>query len=255
MENEKTSQNCATQKGDSVGGLGTNKTLLIAWVGSILAITALAIGGMSYAGNSDNAWRAIQNGSGMQAGFGSGNAGMMRGEGRQGKWMWKERWEMKWVGIWLGMGGNLGRGDMMWFGKQNTGVQAALAANDYNAFLKEWNADNHKPENATAPTQDQFTRMVEVYKKREAAQSAIEANDYDAYVKANTITKEEFADIVTQHKNRTAIENAVEKNDYNAFVSAWNAQTHNRANATVPTKEQFAQMVTRHQEMNTTTEK
>lgn len=134
-------------------------------------------------------------------------------------------------------------------------MQAALAANDYNAFLKEWNADNHKPENATAPTQDQFTRMVEVYKKREAAQSAIEANDYDAYVKANTITKEEFADIVAQHKNRTAIQNAVEKNDYNAFVSAWNANPNKPTDATVPTKEQFAQMVTRHQEMNTTSEK
>jgi hypothetical protein len=39
-------------------------------------------------------------------------------------------------------------------------IQAAITANDYNAFVTAWNADANKPANATVPTQAQFTKMV-----------------------------------------------------------------------------------------------
>ena len=47
----------------------------------------------------------------------------------------------------------------------NPAVEAALKANDYNAFLTAWNADTKKPANATAPTQAQFTEMATRYQK------------------------------------------------------------------------------------------
>jgi uncharacterized short protein YbdD (DUF466 family) len=78
-------------------------------------------------------------------------------------------------------------------------MQAALKANDYNAFVTAWNAQEHKKPNATVPTQEQFNEMVVRYKKHEAVMNAIEANDYDAYVEAVKPTKEEFAKIVEKH--------------------------------------------------------
>ncbi len=45
--------------------------------------------------------------------------------------------------------------------KTRTAIQSAIKANDYTAFTTAWNADTNKPTDATLPTQDQFTKMVE----------------------------------------------------------------------------------------------
>ena len=47
------------------------------------------------------------------------------------------------------------------FGWENSAVKAAIDANDYTAFVKARNADTNKPSDATVPTQDQFSQMVE----------------------------------------------------------------------------------------------
>jgi DNA-binding GntR family transcriptional regulator len=83
-------------------------------------------------------------------------------------------------------------------------MQAALKANDYNAFVTAWNAQEHKKPNATVPTQEQFNEMVARHKQHEAVMNAIEANDYEAYVEAIKPTKEEFAKIVEKHAEMKA---------------------------------------------------
>lgn len=83
-------------------------------------------------------------------------------------------------------------------------MQAALKANDYNAFVTAWNAYEKKNPNATVPTQEQFNEMVTRYKKHEAVMAAIESNDYEAYVEAVKPTREEFAKIVEKHAEMKA---------------------------------------------------
>ena len=139
--------------------------------------------------------------------------------------------------------------------KKNPAVESALKANDYNAFVTAWNADTHKPSEATVPTQAQFTDMVAHYTKQQAKESAIEKNDYNAFVAATTPTPAEFAKIVAQHATRKAIDAAITANDYNAFVTAWNTDTDKPSEATVPTQEQFTKMVTRHNDASTTAQK
>lgn len=194
----------------------TTKTLLVASVGSILAITALAIWGMTFAnGNGmknasrgNGSWQAIQQR--LQDWTGLGSGAMMRGAWKQGKGMGFER------GVWLGWRANPARGGMNWFGNQNTAIQAALAANDYDAFVTAWNSIEHKRADVTLPT------------------------------------KEEFADRVAQYASRESIQTAIANNDYNAFVTAWNAHTNKPSHATLPTQTQFAQIVAQHQAMTTT---
>jgi len=45
--------------------------------------------------------------------------------------------------------------------KTRTAIQSALKSNNYTAFTAAWNADTNKPTDATLPTQAEFTKMVE----------------------------------------------------------------------------------------------
>lgn len=159
-------------------------------------------------------------------------------------------------GDWLGFGGDFGkwREDHGWmFGKQDSAIQAAIEANDYNAYLAARNANTNRPANAIAPTQEQFNQMVTRTTQQKAADSALQANDYNAYVTATTITREEFSQKVNDYTYRQAVQVAIKNNDYNAFVSAWNANASTIKQSTVPTQEQFNQMVTRSQKKENTT--
>ena len=153
--------------------------------------------------------------------------------------------------FWPGMGGGKhgwefgGRG---MFGPQDDATKAALEANDYNAFLKAWESNTNKPTDVTAPTQEQFTKMVEGYKKQVVVEQALKDNNYDAYVQATTPTKEEFAQRVSEYTTRTAMKAAVDAKDYDAFVKAWESNTNKPSDATVPTQEQFNKMVTRSEQ-------
>ena len=133
------------------------------------------------------------------------------------------------------------------FGSQDAATQAALEANDYNAFVTARNANDKKPTDATVPTQEQFTKMVTRATQQKTVEAALQANDYDAYVKATTPTREEFEQKVNDYSYRQSVQTAINNNDYNAFVSAWNANSNTIKNATVPTQEQFTTMVTRSQ--------
>ena len=134
------------------------------------------------------------------------------------------------------------------FGPQDDATKAALEANDYDAFVKAWESNTNKPTDVTAPTQEQFTKMVEGYKKQVVVEQALKDNNYDAYVQATTPTKEEFAQRVSEYTTRTAMKAALEANDYNAFVKAWESNTNKPSDATVPTQEQFNKMVTRSEQ-------
>ena len=134
------------------------------------------------------------------------------------------------------------------FGPQDDATKAALEANDYNAFLKAWESNTNKPSDATVPTQEQFNKMVEGYKKQVVVEQALKDNNYDAYVQATTPTKEEFAQRVSEYTTRTAMKAALEANDYNAFLKAWESNTNKPSDATVPTQEQFNKMVTRSEQ-------
>lgn len=156
----------------------------------------------------------------------------------QGQWRGKKGEGMMWFGIgggmWIGMGWHFADDSDMW---------KAIAANDYNAFVTAFNADTNKPSDAKVPTQDQFTKMVEQYKKHQAVTSAIESNDYNAFVSATTVSKEEFATIVARHTAQKAIKTAVDNKDYNAFVAALKADTNRPSDATIPTQEEFNKMI------------
>ncbi len=99
-------------------------------------------------------------------------------------------------------------------------TKTAIENNDYSAFVAAWNANENKPSNATVPTQEQFTKMVEMQKKHTAVETALENNDYDAYVKATTPTREEFDNIVKERASQKAIHDAIESQDYEAFKTA-----------------------------------
>lgn len=156
----------------------------------------------------------------------------------QGQWRGKKGEGMMWFGIgggmWIGVGWHFADDSDMW---------KAIAANDYSAFVTAFNADTNKPSDAKVPTQDQFTKMVEQYKKHQAVTSAIEANDYNAFVSATTVSKEEFATIVARHTAQKAIKTAVDNKDYNAFVAALKADTNRPSDATIPTQEEFNKMI------------
>lgn len=160
-----------------------------------------------------------------------------------------------WFGWEMGRGGKGGFGG--WFGgefhgmKQDPAIEAAIKANDYNAFVTAFNADTKKPTDATVPTQDQFNDMVKQYTKHAAKEAAIDANDYNAYVAATTPTQDEFTKIVAEHAQRKAMETAITNKDYAAFVAAFNADTHKPANATVPTQDEFNKMIARKAEKET----
>ncbi len=117
----------------------------------------------------------------------------------------------------------------------NTEAQAALTANDYNAFVT---AIKGTPMEGNV-TQEQFAKMITREAKQKAKKAAIAANDYAAFVKASTPTQEEFNDIVTREKSRISIDAAVQANDYNAFVTAIKG-TPMEGNVT---QEQFAKMI------------
>lgn len=133
-------------------------------------------------------------------------------------------------------------------------IQAAIKANNYEAFVKAFNEQLAK---ITTPTKEQFAKMVAKYSTKELddkyapIQAAIKANDYEAFVKAFNIlkpsnitenvipTKEEFAKMVEMSAKNDAVQAAIKANDYEAFVKAFEANK-----PTVPTKEEFAKMVT-----------
>ncbi len=141
-------------------------------------------------------------------------------------------------------------------GKQlvSDAIQAAIKANDYDAFVKAFNEQLSK---ITTPTKEQFATMVEKHSTREVddkyapIQAAIKANDYNAFVvafktlKPSNITetliptKEEFAKMVEMATKNDAVQAAIKANNYDAFVKAFEANK-----PTVPTKEEFAKMVT-----------
>lgn len=136
----------------------------------------------------------------------------------------------------------------------NDSIQAAIKANDYEAFVKAFNEQLAK---ITTPTKEQFAKMVAKYSTKELddkyapIQAAIKANDYEAFVKAfKTLkssnatesvipTKEEFAKMVEMSAKYDAVQAAIKANDYEAFVKAFEANK-----PTVPTKEEFTKMVT-----------
>lgn len=128
---------------------------------------------------------------------------------------------------------------------QNPDIKAAVDANDYNAFLTARNADTNKPDDKTAPTQDQFTKMVERATKQKTIDTALQNNDYSAFVAATTPSQEEFTEKVNEYKTRTATQSAIKANDYTAFTAAWNANTKKPADATAPTQAEFTKMVER----------
>ena len=141
-------------------------------------------------------------------------------------------------------------------GKQlvSDALQAAIKANDYDAFVKAFNEQLAK---IITPTKEEFAKMVAKYPTKELddkyapLQAAIKANDYDAFVTAfktlkpsnvteNVIpSKEEFVKMVEMTKKHDAVQAAIKANDYDAFVKAFEANK-----PTVPTKEEFAKMVT-----------
>lgn len=203
-----------------------NKALLIAGIGSAIAISAASA--LSFvSANETTAVTATTQTQGKHGSFVKG--AMKKGMEMMDRGMGK-----------MEMGMEMGR-----FGKMTTAMQTAVKNNDYNAFVTAWNADTNKPSKAVVPTADQFAKMVKQEQKRTAVEAAITNNDYNAYVTATTPTQEEFTQRVTQTKSRQALDAAITANDYNAFVTAWNANTNKPTDATVPTAEQFAKMVAR----------
>lgn len=86
--------------------------------------------------------------------------------------------------------------------KKHAAAEAALANNDYNAYVT-----------ATTPTQEEFAQRVAEYKTHAAIEAAIAANDYDAFVTAwnadtqkptgaTVPTKEQFTKMVTKHTSQ-----------------------------------------------------
>lgn len=132
-------------------------------------------------------------------------------------------------------------------GGENSAMQTAIENNDYNAFIRAWNADENKPADAEAPTQEQFSQMVAMHQKHQTIQTAIENNDYEAYAEATKPTREEFDRIVTQHNMHKAIEAALEAKDYAAFQTAIKdtpmaeKMTETQFNAMVERREQMAE--------------
>ncbi len=132
-------------------------------------------------------------------------------------------------------------------------VQAALKANDYDAFIKALTAK--------LPTKEQFATIVAEQAKHQAVEDAVTANDYDAFVKAITAmqanksnngktmptpTKEEFAKMVAMHTQQAAIQKAIDANDYNAFVTVAKGSP---LAETITTQEKFTQLVQFHTAM------
>lgn len=135
----------------------------------------------------------------------------------------------------------------------NNALQAAIKANDYDAFVTAFNEQLAK---ITTPTKEEFAKMVkkditkEIDNKYAPLQAAIKANDYDAFVTAFKILKpsnitenvipsnEEFTKMVEMSTKNEAIKAAIKANDYNAFVIAFEANK-----PMVPTVEEFAKMV------------
>jgi len=132
-------------------------------------------------------------------------------------------------------------------------IQAAIKANDYDAFVKAFNAESDK---ITTPNQDEFAKIVTRFKEKPVdsksapLQAAIKANDYDAFVTAfktlkpsnvteNVIpSKEEFVKLVDMAKKHEAVQAAIKANDYTAFVTAFNANK-----PIVPTSTEFTKIV------------
>lgn len=220
----------------------------------LIVASAVALGGYSYAAQSDTVTATNWT---TQSTVGQWRTKLVKKaiknvKHNQGFWtgttwstMWP-RWEFG-QGGWFGMGkwGKWGKG--MWGEmhgmKQDPAVEAALKANDYNAFVTAFNANTNKPADATVPTQEQFNDMVKQYAKHAAREAAIEANDYNAFVAATTPTQAEFAEIVAHHQVQKAIETAITNKDYTAFVAAIKADTKRPTDAPVPTQEQFNNMI------------
>jgi hypothetical protein len=128
-------------------------------------------------------------------------------------------------------------------------IQTAVKANDYEAFVKAFVAEQAK---IMTPTKEQFTKMVEKHKepkideKYNAIQIAIKNNDYQSFItafktiseKVTVPTEIEFAKMVEQSTKHNAIQSAIKANDYDAFVKAFEANK-----PIVPTKEEFTKIV------------
>jgi hypothetical protein len=226
----------------------TNKTLVMAGLGIATLIGAVSAVSMVSADNSSVAtstqakktwsfkWQLAK---WQKTGTGRNGTGSRMNRG------WKDnKWGMhkEWIMGWFGMHGIMGKGK-----NKNPAIEAAIKANDYNAFVTAWNADTKKPANATLPTQAQFNDMVTHAAKQATIEAAIAANDYTAFVEATKPTQAEFAKIVAKYNTHKAIEAAITANDYNAFVAAWNADVNKPANAIVPTQAQFTKMVNKTQ--------
>lgn len=209
-----------------------NKWILIAGLGlgAALTLSVLSFSSANDASAVDATTTAVTNKK-MVMRFGNGEGGFAHG--------WKPG------AMHEGMFMKGGNKMMVRFGGENSAIQTAIKNNDYNAFVTAWNADSNKPSDATVPTQEQFSKMVEMENKRAAVEAAIENNDYNAYVAATTPTKEEFNQIVSQHKSQAAVQAAVEAHDYAAFVEA----TNDSPMAGKITEEQFNKMIERHEKM------
>ncbi len=147
--------------------------------------------------------------------------------------------------MWFGGGDKWGFGMWGQFGGENSAVIAAIATNDYDAFVTALNADTNKPTDAKTPTQEQFTKMVSEYNKHKTVEAAIDANDYNAYVTATTPTQAEFTEIVAKHTQQKAMQTAITNKDYNAYVAALKVDTNRPTDAKTPTQEEFTKMIER----------
>lgn len=99
--------------------------------------------------------------------------------------------------------------------KAHNAVELAIQNNNYSAFtaaiadLPKVEKRGRKNKTPVVPTQEEFTKMVELSQKRAAVRAAITSNNYSAFVAAWTAnqptvpTKEEFAKIVEKHTNMT----------------------------------------------------
>lgn len=172
----------------------TNKTALFAGAGALLAVAVLAVSGMNFLNSTSANWQ-LWNATNEKMGVGSGSmmGAMMWGRMGDGR-----RWWVKWWAGWNMMG------DAMRNRWQSDEAQAAIAANDYDAFVK-----------AITPTREEFATIVATHANRQAIQAALTNNDYNAFVSAweanpnksanmTLPTQEQFAQIVARHKQRTA---------------------------------------------------
>lgn len=128
-----------------------NKALVIAGFGSALAIAAVSALSFVSANETTAVATTATTQTQTHQGFFQKAGGKKIGRGDQHNVMM--------------MGAPMAGKVMMKFGMGNEAMQTAVKNNDYNAFVAAWNADTNKPSEATVPTQEQFTKMVEMEQK------------------------------------------------------------------------------------------